>query len=257
MAGLYTYNTGAYWDNKAMDASLQWQCQDHLLLLESKGSLETIFDAYSEVPAHQRHVPLVRWFSEFCLGIARALNGAHDKITDRLDQDPQGDSHSLDGFYVGYGGLCTDDILFSSTTKSSEPLFSALYSVSRFGLSPFDATRSVARGPTHKLKPRTPVHRAPEYDVCTEVSLKADTWSLGCVLLYCATWFLQGWSEMMRSDLPNPEAHLMFDVSIFFETVRDTNEGQLGAKLATGVAKVSVSLGRDSLPFQLDRCGIS
>lgn len=94
MSGFYTYNTSAYWDNKAMDASLQWQCQDHLLLVESKGDLETIFDAYSGVPAHQRHVPLVRWFSEFCLGIARALNGAHDKIINRLDQDPPGDSQS-------------------------------------------------------------------------------------------------------------------------------------------------------------------
>lgn len=181
--------------HEGMDATLQWQCQDHILVRQPEGNLFDLFQMYPEPPARQRQESLARWFSELCLGIARALNDAHDSIMNRPDQGIIDSPPSFNGFRVGYEAVSLQGILFSGERKSSEALFTALYSVSKFGLRTFDPTKSVARGPRGFVR-RDLKERAPEHTICKEVSLRSDIWSLGCVLLSCVIWFWCGSHEL-------------------------------------------------------------
>lgn len=236
-----------------MDATLQWECQDHILLYSSSGNLDHLFCSHLKPLAVQRQVSIVRWFSEFCLGIARSLNEVHERILDRPGQSSD-ISAKCGKLYVGYGGLSQKTILFSSTGKSNEALFSTLYSVSKFGLSTFDSAMSVARGRREYLKPRASTERAPEYDICREVSLKSDVWSLGCILLMCVSWFVLGFPSVdgaaqRRKHAAEPfikggETKSFKGVradDAFFIIVQNIRRGQPGARLSPAVVEVSVS----------------
>lgn len=169
-----------------------------------------------------------------CLGIARALNDAHESILNRPAQAINS-AADFKGMHVGYNDLWPVNIMFSGTSKSSEALFSTFYNITTFGLCDLDLTKSVARCRTEFMTGPMAASHAPEARVCREVSLSSDIWSLGLLFLQFITWFLHGWFRMYirYSDL---------------EKVEESVGGQPGVKLSSRYAAVSVNLEKGQAP---------
>ncbi|KAF4456657.1 general substrate transporter [Fusarium austroafricanum] len=95
-----------------------------------------------------------------------------------------------------HGDLKPENILWFRDFNSSEKGYSlGTLKISDFGLTKFHGTHSRSRINTEGLG-GSPTYRAPEYDVHNEVSQSYDIWSLACVLLEFATWYLEGWEEV-------------------------------------------------------------
>lgn len=218
----------------AIEPNLRWYCQDAVLFPQPEGRLEELLQAYKEAPARQRQASLAVWFSETCLGIARALNNAHEII---LDSPAEAIKSAAEFKWrrVGYGNLGTREVMFFDTSKSSEALFPTFYNITSFGLRDNDLTKSAARCRTEFLhRAITEYSYAPEFRVCSEVSLSSDIWALGVLFLHLTAWYLRGFSSVVAGKT--------------FEIVEDSVGGQPGAKISSRIAGVSVKLEKGQAP---------
>lgn len=167
-----------------------------------------------------------------CLGIAIALNDAHKII---LDNPAQAINSAADfkGMRVGLCDFTTMDVLFTGTTKSSEALFSTFYKINTFGLCDLNLTKkSVAQCRTEFMTEIINRSYGPEDRVCSEVSLSSDIWQLGEVFLRLVTWYLRGYSPLIRDSI--------------IEEVKAG--GQPGVKVSSAYVAVSVNLEKSQAP---------
>ncbi|KAH6623731.1 kinase-like domain-containing protein, partial [Chaetomium tenue] len=122
------------------------------------------------------------WIAEQCLGLANGLKSIHD----------------LNG---RHGDIKPENILWvPRDAKTGTAPSGGTLMISDFGLARWHTAQSKSARP-QKLS-GTPTYRPPECDLTDgRISDAWDTWSLGCVLLEFATWYVLG-SQGVLADFP-------------------------------------------------------
>ena len=220
-----------------------YQDQQYLLFPWADGNLLDFWKAHPD-PSQSEKLDhsWVLWFSKQCLGIAQGLKGIHS-IENVASNSAYGSTDQLHG---RHGDLKPENILWfrNPANKDGHPLDCAL-KISDFGLTDFHRNRSKS-GINARSVGNSPTYRAPEYDVTWKVSQNYDIWTLGCVLLEFATWFLLGWSKVNqfsdnRLNEDNPEiSEMMADTFFVLVSLHEKN-GPPGARLKESVARVSLT----------------
>jgi serine/threonine protein kinase len=152
---------------------------------------------------------LAQWLSGQILGVVEGLRMIHTSV------QPSSCGASLkptdvNRKYGRHGDLKPENILWFKTYHSDDKAcFMGLLKISDFGMTSFhdSQTRSMLEARSIGV---SPTYRAPEYDIKEHVSQKYDIWTLGCVLIEFATWYLLGWNGVdsfskSRADDDNQE----------------------------------------------------
>jgi serine/threonine protein kinase len=214
----------------------KYQDQYYLLFPWADGNL---LEFWKESPSPCESVvkyDWVLWFSEQCLGIVQGLKEIH------IAQNPDSNSAhgSADQLHGRHGDLKPENILwFKNSQNKTSPISKGVLRISDFGLTRFHRDESKS-GINADTVGGSPTYRAPEYDIMATVSQNYDIWTLGCVLLEFATWFLLGWSEVDAfSNNRKDEDNAVLKQDNFYVTVTLPGTGEDAARLKASVAKVS------------------
>jgi serine/threonine protein kinase len=199
-----------------------------------------LMDFWKEYPNPNKSIldhKWVLWFSKQCLGIAQGLKAIHSA----RKPDANSSSESGDQLHGRHGDLKPENILrFRDSSNNISSSQYGVLKISDFGLTRFHREKSKSGINAHTVG-NSPTYRAPEYDVMVTVSQSYDIWTLGCVLLEFATWFLLGWDEVdafsiRRKDEDNAEVK---QDNFFMLVSIQEKDGQTGARAKESVAKVS------------------
>lgn len=100
-----------------------------------------------------------------------------------------------------HGDLKPENILLFRQPCKEGPSALSEFNLGRLVISDFGLTSFHQQPASVQTKARTlarsPTYRPPECDIGDQiVSQRFDIWSLGCVLLEFATWFLAGWDSV-------------------------------------------------------------
>ncbi|KAK3365887.1 kinase-like domain-containing protein [Lasiosphaeria ovina] len=145
---------------------------------------------WATVPtAPQMSVRLVRWVSEQCLGIVKALDWMHNPENEPNTLDPQ----TQEQLFARHGDIKPENILWFKN-GSSEPndYASGELAMADFGLSSFNHKNSRSKVSNQNVA-HTPAYAPPESVLEGYVIGRAiDIWALGCVFLESVTWLMGG-----------------------------------------------------------------
>ncbi|KAI3391294.1 hypothetical protein diail_7625 [Diaporthe ilicicola] len=175
----------------------QWRQQYYLLFPWAEGTLQDFWKACREPLAQARDKDTALWFSEQCLELVEGMKMIHEwDIPDKGGHSgafsfPTHQKHGL------HGDLKPENILwFQEYEEKGKPSAKlGHFKISDLGLSRFHGTKSIANIDARTMG-FSPTYRAPERDVKGRVTQSYDVWSLACVLLEFASWYLGGWEEV-------------------------------------------------------------
>lgn len=153
---------------------------------------------------------------------------------------PSRDDTSGHPIHGRHGDLKPENILWFKAHQDIDQTYFGQLKISDFGLTRYHRTRSKSHFEQVAV---SPTYRPPEYEVATMVSPSYDIWSLGCVLLEFAGWYLLGWEEVERfSKLRTTDDGRDIPEDVFFKFVDiqdDNGTIQQGARAKVSVADVS------------------
>lgn len=176
----------------------EWRRQYYLIFPLADGNLLDFWQAHSEPPALAHDRSTVLWFSEQCLGLVEGMTMIH--TCDTPEASGQGLLPSVPAYksHGCHGDLKPQNILWFKQRSDIEKQQSSLghFKICDFGMSHFHETKSMANIETKDIG-FSPTYQAPEMDVKDRLTQSYDVWSLGCVLLEFATWYLGGSEELM------------------------------------------------------------
>jgi serine/threonine protein kinase len=185
------------------------------------------------------------WFSKQCLGIAEGLSMIHTSGTSLPADNSNSGTHQIHG---RHGDLKPENILWFKSYQDTHPSCSlGVLKISDFGLTRFNGTRSKSHVDARGVG-MSPTYRAPEYDIARQIAQSYDIWTLGCVLLEFATWYLLGWTEVdtfsqERTNNDDIEFKQHREDAFFnYVSLTDTDgKRKMGARAKESVADVSFS----------------
>ncbi|KAK7702081.1 hypothetical protein SLS64_009942 [Diaporthe eres] len=176
----------------------EWRHQYYLVFPWADGNLLDFWAAHTEPLARKRDAGTALWFSEQCLGLVEGMKMIHTWDTPEIGGQHHVFSFDTRQTHGLHGDLKPENILwFKQYAENAEKNSSSLghFKISDFGLSHFHGTKSIADIDA-KDTGFSPTYRAPERDVKGKVTQSYDVWSLACVLLEFASWYLGGYEEV-------------------------------------------------------------
>jgi serine/threonine protein kinase len=178
------------------------------------------------------------WFSKHCLGIAKGLQAIHS-VWQQESKAGYGSAYQLHG---RHGDVKPENILWFKDPSGVDGVpYKGVLKISDFGLTTFHTDNSKSAINAQEIG-NSPTYRAPEYDVLRQVSQSYDIWTLGCVLLEFATWFLLGWNKLEQFSIDRTnEDHELMKEDKFFKLLQidgTGGQGQIGANVKESVNKV-------------------
>lgn len=178
-------------------ATYHWGGFDHLVFPWAEGNLQDFWKSHPTSPSIQSleedSSSVARWFSQQCLGLAEALNHIHLSLNPARDI-AVGEQRTLIN-YGRHGDLKPENILWFNTHDGNEGR--GILVISDLGLAAFNSPKSDGIGPG--TRGGTETYSAPElkhHHPGHHLSAAYDVWSLACVLLEFASWYLRGWEEV-------------------------------------------------------------
>lgn len=246
---LKRFSTRDYLNLIKLLATYEWRHQYYLVFPWADGNLLDFWERHPEPLAPRRDINIVLWFSEQCLGLVEGMKMIH--TWDKPDVGGQHDPFSFETHQTHgvHGDLKPENILwFKQYEHKTEKYSSSMghFKISDFGLTHFHGKTSVGHIDA-KETGFSPTYRAPERDVKREVTQSYDVWSLACVLLEFASWYLGGFEEVKAFGQNRVREDTQFDGGYkqdrFFNCTRTTEEAsdEVHARAQTlAVEKVSV-----------------
>jgi serine/threonine protein kinase len=211
-----------------------WHQDDcwYLLFPWADGNLR---DYWSSHEVLQHEPALVKWIAKQCLGLARALMKIHRSKSD--DQKSEVRDYGI------HGDIKPENILwFKEPNDQNGRLVICDFGFTRFHKK---ETRSNAR-PVGISQ----TYRAPEFDTSPRISRSYDVWTLGCLYLEFATWYLAGLegvndfeSRRIKDDHIDRDEEILIRQDKFFNCFEQSNSANVGNKRAEvkpSVAKVRI-----------------
>lgn len=154
---------------------------------------------WSQNEADAGDLGCIRWFFDQCHGIARGLRKIHHLTTTRPTETLNAGNAAavLLGLrpdlreWGRHGDIKPENILWC---RNFDGLRDHLL-ISDFGLTRFSTADARSHVPRDQVQGLSATYRPPDLDLHEETSQRYDLWSLGCVLLEFASWFLLGFHE--------------------------------------------------------------
>jgi serine/threonine protein kinase len=207
------------------------------------GNLQDLWkEGYPDPMVPPRDERLAQWLSGQILGVVEGLRMIHDSETQPSSHGASLKSTDVNRKYGRHGDLKPENILWFKTYHSDDKAcFMGLLKISDFGMTSFHAsqTRSMLEARSVGM---SPTYRAPEYDIKKHVSQKYDIWTLGCILLEFATWYLLGWKgvdSFVGSRVDDDSQEVKEDVFFNLEQGGSNGQSVFRARMKKAVADVS------------------
>jgi serine/threonine protein kinase len=233
--------------NKELASLLSFQDQDekHLIRLlitfeiKQTGSESSTFylvfpwaegDLWHFWRMHQaldKRIPRCLWMAEQCHQLASALMYVHNEREKHLKSLNDVMDHERD-LYGRHGDVKADNVLYFETED--------ILVMTDFGLGRLHTKISRSNQDPKTLE-KTATYRAPEFDTSQgKISRACDIFSLGCMFLEFATWYLVGWESVYDEF---PKYRFEKDIYDFISDTFFRIEGSLG-DLRTPIIKPKV-----------------
>ena len=177
--------------------------------------------------ALDQRIPRCVWMAEQCHQLASALMYVHNEREKHLKSldDVKDDEHDL---YGRHGDVKADNVLYFETED--------ILVMADFGLGRLHTKISRSNQDPKTLE-KTATYRAPEFDTSQgKISRACDIFSLGCMFLEFATWYLVGWESVSKAF---PNYRYEKDIYDFISDTFFRIEGSLG-DLRTPIIKPKV-----------------
>ncbi|KAG6365568.1 hypothetical protein INS49_007179 [Diaporthe citri] len=191
----------------------EWRHQYYLVFPWADGNLLDFWEKHPEPLAPKRDINTALWFSKQCLGLVEGMKMIHTWDTPDVDGQHNMFSFPTHQIYGLHGDLKPENILwFKQYETHTEQSSSSMghFKISDFGLSHFHGTKSVADIDAKDMG-FSPTYRAPERDVKGKVAQSYDVWSLACVLLEFASWYLGGYEEVKTFSQKRVKEDMQYD----------------------------------------------
>ncbi|CAN9136435.1 unnamed protein product [Alternaria alternata] len=135
-----------------------------------------------------------RWAAEQCRGLARAVSRIHGLTTwQKISRSSSfGSLDDAERDWGRHGDIKPENILWFKNYGTD----SNLLVISDLGLTRYHSRFSKSFVPRSHIDGCSWAYRPPELDIEERISQKYDIWSLGCVFLEFAVWYLQGHYEV-------------------------------------------------------------
>ena len=135
-----------------------------------------------------------RWAAEQCRGLARAVSRIHGLTTwQKISRSSSfGSLDDAERDWGRHGDIKPENILWFKNYGSDRNLLV----ISDLGLTRYHSRFSKSFVPRSHIDGCSWAYRPPELDIEERISQKYDIWSLGCVFLEFAVWYLQGHYEV-------------------------------------------------------------
>ncbi|KAJ4388601.1 hypothetical protein N0V93_006059 [Gnomoniopsis smithogilvyi] len=218
----------------------------HLLFRWADGNLRRYWEVHPDPSDIPRTWEYTVWVASQWLGLARGLHAIHHCPPDDdmdIEEDKLHDVLEFLRINGRHGDIKPENILWSQSPDLQNEKDSAhgRLVISDFGLTEFH------RDETNFVSPlkiaMSPTYRPPEYDVSEEISQSYDIWSLGCVLLEFAIWYLQGFDAFDRfSQDRTSEDFAIIKEDKYFTIAHNLQLGN-GMTSSAAVLKASVTRG--------------
>ncbi|KAL1596508.1 hypothetical protein SLS60_009155 [Paraconiothyrium brasiliense] len=217
----------------------------HMIFPWANGNLQDFWKTYIDDPTARTTGLLAQWLCKQMIGLSNALKNVHN--TQRSERRPQDLSPDFDTRTHGrHGDIKPENILwFRKDDPGSDQESLGVLKLADFGLADFHSERSKSGV---NAKGVTQTYQAPEFDVLGVVSQKYDMWSLGCVLLEFAVWYVDGWEgvdgfSQRRSD--ETETGIRMDKFYEIRSEKSSTQNTRRAKLKSSVADIHTFLTKD------------
>lgn len=191
----------------------EWRHQYYLVFPWADGNLLDFWERHPEPLARKHDVRTALWFSEQCLGLVEGMKMIHTWDTPEVAGQHHVFSFDTRQTHGLHGDLKPENILwFKQYAENVEKNSSSMghFKISDFGLSHFHGTKSIADIDA-KDTGFSPTYRAPERDVKGKVTQSYDVWSLACVLLEFASWYLGGYEEVKTFGQKRVKEDMQYD----------------------------------------------
>lgn len=191
----------------------EWRHQYYLVFPWADGNLLDFWEKHPEPLAPKRDINTALWFSEQCLGLVEGMKMIHTWDTPNIDGQDNMFSFPTHQIHGLHGDLKPENILWfrqygENVEKSSSSM--GHFKISDFGLSHFHGTKSVGDIDARDTG-FSPTYRAPERDVKGKLAQSYDVWSLACVLLEFASWYLGGYEEVKTFGQKRVKEDMQYD----------------------------------------------
>ncbi|KAK3313292.1 kinase-like domain-containing protein, partial [Apodospora peruviana] len=175
--------------------------QYHLVFPWADGNLLDFWKKYPHHDFPPRDWNFAQWVARQWLAVVEGLQAIHKAPTSSSSL-PRSETYDPNDprSHGRHGDMKPENILWfkSGHQYLQDPDDLGLFVISDFGLTRFHRSKTVDQvSPTHLA--RTPTYRPPECDVSKTISQSYDIWTLGCVLLEFAIWYLHGWEEVDKA----------------------------------------------------------
>ncbi|KAJ4351965.1 uncharacterized protein N0V89_007310 [Didymosphaeria variabile] len=208
----------------------------HMIFPWANGNLQDFWKTYIDDPTARSTGLLAQWLCKQMIGLCNALNNVHN--TQRSERRPQDLTLDFDTRTHGrHGDIKPENILwFKKDGHRTDQESLGVLKLADFGLADFHSERSKSDA---NAKGVTQTYQAPEVDVLRVVSQKYDMWSLGCVLLEFAVWYVDGWEgvdnfSQRRSDETAIGIRMdkFYDVRLEESSTKSTRRAKIKASVA-------------------------
>ncbi|KAM7220297.1 Protein kinase-like domain containing protein, partial [Rhypophila decipiens] len=164
----------------------------HLVFPWADGNLSSFWTEHPSPDFPPRDWNFVKWAARQWLAIAEGLRAIHKAPKRNETRDPNDPR-----IHGRHGDLKPENILWFryGHRKLKDPCEHGVFVISDFGLTSFHHNDTKDQVSPSRLA-RSPTYRPPECDVSKTISQSYDVWSLGCILLEFAIWYMHGWNEV-------------------------------------------------------------
>lgn len=196
MQFLKSFSTGHFWPFVSLLGTYKWRDRYYYIFSWADGSLFDFWKGHPEPLAPKRDISSALWFSAQCLGIVQGIGIIHTKDMPDLDGERALSYLTRQNKSV-HGDLKPENILWfneflENTQQDLWSLGCFKISISDLGHRYFHGPKSSAYTDSEDMGSST-TYQAPERKVKGEMTRSHDVWSLGCVLLEFANWYLGGY----------------------------------------------------------------
>lgn len=194
-------------------ATYKWRQQYYLVFPWADDNLLDFWERHPEPLARKRDVRTALWFSEQCLGLVEGMKMIHTWDTPEVAGQHHVFSFDTRQTHGLHGDLKPENILWFKEyagNADQNPSPRGHFKISDFGLGHFHDPEFIADIDA-KETAFSPTYRAPEWDVEGEVTQSYDVWSLACVLLEFASWYLGGYEEVKTFSRNRVKEDMQYD----------------------------------------------
>lgn len=176
--------------------TFHWRAHYYLVFPWADGNLWGFAKQYQSGPSPTIKIPArvwAEWFATQVYGIASGLLVIHVmKIP--TTTEPGIGRKNRDKVYGRHGDLKPENILWfhKCANEAENPTGIGILRISDFGLAEFHGRNSRSGLNANKIAISS-TYRAPEYETVGQISQAYDIWTLGCLYLEMATWYLCGY----------------------------------------------------------------